>query len=121
MHNPSPFELIRKAAGRGNNADRWAALINNSQTRMPVTKETPIAQQAEKPASAGAPEEAAYSQLMQPPFPPPQPRHPFLDEIAQRHTQAIKSAKKPQEWVMHKAMERPQVDPNADAKPADHA
>lgn len=115
MHNPSPFDMIRKATGNSNNADRWAALINNSQERIPVTKESPVTSTPDQVAPSYVPESNQHPQLMQPPFPPPQPRHPYLDEIAQRHTQALKSARKSQEWVLHKATERPQTEIKSDS------
>lgn len=120
MRNPSPFDMIRKANGNGNNADRWAALINNSQDRIPVTNEKPIVKDHTVPSAVEQSptpyvvDSGVRSQLMQPPFPPPQPRHPYLDEIAQRHTQALKSARKSQEWVLHKAEERPKEEMKGD-------
>lgn len=36
--------------------------------------------------------------LQQPPFPPPHPRNPILDAIAQRHEQAARTAMPPIKW-----------------------
>ena len=109
MHNPSPFELIRKASKKANTSDRWAALLNNAQERIPVAQEqeTPPVRQAETGHENYPRENYAYPQLMDPPFAPPQPRHPMLDEIAQRHTKALKNAKKPQEWALRQPTDEP--------------
>ena len=107
MHNPSPFEMIRKAATKTNTSDRWAALLNNTQERIPITQtqETPPAKQSEPSNDRHSRESYLYPQLKDPPFAPPQARHPMLDEIAQRHTNALKKAKKSQEWVLRNSAE----------------
>lgn len=111
MPNPSPYDLYQKAAQHVTSADRWATLKHNAQERIPVAA-APLPEQAPQqipqPAPYYAPQpekpqtppaaNPAQPQLLQPPFPPPQPRHPFLDEIGKRHNQAIKTALKPQEW-----------------------
>ena len=104
MHNPSPFDMIRKATSQTNTSDRWAALLNNTQERIPVTQEAPPARQPEQ-SYESPPCDAVYPQLMEPPFPPPQARHPMLDEIAQRHIRAHKNAKQSQAWVSQQAQE----------------
>ena len=105
MHNPSPFDMIRKANRKAYTSDRWAALLNNTQERIPVARdqETPPVRQAESSYDKSPRENYAYPQLMDPPFAPPQARHPMLDEIAQRHSKALKNAKKPQEWVLRQS------------------
>lgn len=107
MHNPSPFDMIRKASTKANTSDRWAALLNNTQERIPVaqTQETPPIRQTETSYDKHPHENHAYPQLMDPPFAPPQARHPMLDEIAQRHTKALKNAKKSQEWVLRQPVD----------------
>lgn len=108
MPDPSPFEMIRKASRQTTATDRWAALKVNAAERFPVdppAKETTAAQ--------------TEPQIPQVPFAPPQVRHPFLDEIAQRHIQAVRSALPPQEWTMAPAQPRPapSMPPPAPGKP----
>lgn len=68
----------------------------------PQAQMYPQAQPPQAPAPSPPPQSApaspSYPGLMQPPFPPPQARHPFLDEIGKRHEQAIKSARNLQTW-----------------------
>lgn len=116
MHNPSPFDMIRKASNQSNMSDRWAVLLNNTQERIPIDKETPPAKQAVQHHESQEHESTPYPQLMDPPFSPPQARHPMLDEIAQRHTKAIKNARKSQEWVLHQATEMPKNQTISEAK-----
>lgn len=100
MTRPSPYDLIQKASRNAGAADRWAALQANTQSRVAVP------QQGEPPFSAaqGAAESAppvrpaSHPELIDPPFPPPQPRHAALDDIAQRHEQARRTASRPVEW-----------------------
>ena len=94
MTRPSPYDLIQKASRNAGAADRWAALQANTQSRVAVP------QQGEPPFSAaqGAAESAppvrpaSHPELIDPPFPPPQPRHAALDEQARR------TASRPVEW-----------------------
>lgn len=110
MPNSSPYDLIRKATQHVTSPDRWAALQHNAQERVPVAQPpapTP-AQSAASPAALSpatadrrtmdAEPSPAHGGLVQPPFAPPQPRHPFLDEIENRHTQAVKTAVHKQAW-----------------------
>ena len=100
MTRPSPYDLIQEASRNAGAADRWAALQANTQSRVAVP------QQGEPPFSAaqGAAESAppvrpaSHPELIDPPFPPPQPRHAALDDIAQRHEQARRTASRPVEW-----------------------
>lgn len=116
MHNPSPFDLIRKATTRANTSDRWAALLNNTQERIPIVRDTPPAKQSEQSYEQPAYENASYPQLLEPPFPPPQARHPMLDEIAQRHMKALKNASKQQEWLPRQAAQAPKAEAPAEEK-----
>ncbi len=123
MPHPSPYDLIHKASRHATATDRWAALKSNAQERIAVNP------QHAEPPYAPPPQEQAPAQppiapraqslpdpiIPQPPFPPPQPRHPYLDEIASRHTQAIKSALEPREWNPRKPQEAP---PAQQAAPA---
>jgi len=97
LPNPSPYDLLKKAAGRRMSPDRWAALSHNAQERVPVPAQP--AQSPPQPSAYVPPEPpSSYAALLEPPFPPPQPRHPFLDEIGKRHQQAARSALPPERW-----------------------
>lgn len=99
MSNPSPYDLISKAARSVNAADRWAALQTNTRASFapvsaPQEPSVSAAQgAAESPCRPSAPtvrppRPASHPELIDPPFPPPQPRHAALDDIALRHRQA---------------------------------
>jgi len=126
MPYTSPYDLIQKASRRITSADRWATIKANTQERTSVPDSAPAPpapqpgpyappgqQPPAQPARANARETEAAPVLMQPPFAPPQMRHPHLDEIAQRHTQALKNASARQEWKMPKAQDRPMPQPPA--------
>lgn len=109
MSNPSPYDLISKAARSVNAADRWAALQTNTRASFapvsaPQEPSVSAAQGAAespcRPASPSArpPRPASHPELIDPPFPPPQPRHAALDDIALRHRQARKAASRAVEW-----------------------
>ncbi|MCL1964031.1 MAG: hypothetical protein FWF69_03095 [Firmicutes bacterium] len=109
MPHPSPFDLIQKASRRATAADRWAALKVNTQQRIPLVNKQ------QKPAPPELPypayqEERPVSQIPQPPFSPPsfpQPHHPHVDEVAQRHEQAWKNAMPLQTWTTKPAQDKP--------------
>jgi len=90
MPQPSPYDLIQKAARRSTAADRWTELKANTQQRTPLQK--PQAPASDPPIAPTAPE------IPQPPFFPPQPHHPYVDEVVQRHEQAWKNALPLQSW-----------------------
>lgn len=103
MPNPSPYDLIQKATRSQTASDRWAALQSSAQTRVAVPAQPqaqePLssAQGAEYTAARPAPSmppvrPASHPELRDPPFPPPQPRHKSIDDIALRHEQARKAA-----------------------------
>ncbi len=99
MPDASPFDLIRKASRTNASSDRWAALASSASERHPVTQAPAAEAQQDAP------------QIPQVPFAPPQARHPHLDEIAQRHLQAVRNAMPPQEWTMRPAQPRPEPPP----------
>lgn len=144
MPNSSPYDMIHKARRYAAAADRWAVLKANTHDRTPINpapQQAPPVQQAPAPAAPlqaasvpgspaqpppyqpAPPVEHGQPQLMQPPFPPPQPRHPYMDEILQRHEQAWKSASPLQAWTPEQPPQGPWRDPvqmpaNAPAAPA---
>ncbi len=106
MPQPSPYDLVRKASGRATATDRWAVLKNNAQERIAVA---PLPQSAAPSPHRAEPRGGSLPEpiIPQPPFPPPQQRHPHLDEIATRHAQATRAALEPREWNPAKAREQP--------------
>ncbi len=113
MPHPSPYDMIQKAAKRANASDRWAVLKTNATERYPVppasaqpAQEEPIQPARQTQAAPQAQQQQPQAPL-QPPFPPPQQRHTALDEIAQRHIQAVRTASAPQPWQLQPAGDRP--------------
>ncbi len=119
MPHPSPFDMIQKASRRSTASDRWAALKANATERYPVAPPPSTPEPIPEPAArTGAPAtDQPAPVLLQPPFAPPQPRHPFLDDIAQRHIQAVRSAMAPQAWYQTPAGDRPISVPPASSPP----
>ena len=92
MPHPSPYDLIRKASQRATAADRWTALKVNTTKRAPLVKAPSSAPPETAPPGLAAP-------AQQQPFAPAQPRHPHVDEVAQRHEAAWKAAMPLQAWT----------------------
>jgi len=90
--------LLKKAGRQGTSPDRWAALSHNAQERTPIPPQPVQSLPHQGPGPMPLEIPSPYAALLEPPFPPPQPRHPFLDEIGKRHQQAIKSALPSEKW-----------------------
>ena len=81
--------------------------MNSNDDRVPRARrrsepeEAPNEYSAQSPAQPGmtpARQSERPFPLQQPPFPPPHPRNPILDAIAQRHEQAARTAMPPIKW-----------------------
>ncbi|MDR0928572.1 MAG: hypothetical protein LBM74_02535 [Oscillospiraceae bacterium] len=102
----TPYELIKKANRGVTSADRWATLQANAQDRKPLTP-PPSAQPTDAAPAAPASASSGIPPMMQPPFPPPQPRHQIIDDIALRHIQAVKTAGQMKQWTAPSASPPP--------------
>ena len=122
MDYPSSRELLKRAGGKTQRADRWAVLQSENKETIwhgeknekaeenkrdiMINAEKRARRQEHGAAEASAaiqtpapvPYVAGHPNLREPPFPPPQNRHTALDDIWQKHLQALQSAMPAQEW-----------------------
>jgi hypothetical protein len=103
----TPYDLIKKANRRVTSADRWAALQGSAQDRVPLQPPAQSAAMQQDAPAAPASAQQGIPPMMQPPFPPPQPRHQIIDDIALRHIQAVKTAGQMQQWTKPSAAPPP--------------